>query len=190
MSPVTFFGTLGGTTLKIYLSSGIMDDFVPIASSVERASLERLEKYLTHHGIHCHVRQDERNGERFNLLVSPPNLNQAQKVLDDIAYSSIDPENAEEAIEISFDGTERIEVATWLQILLDEEDHEGSPVYFFRGEYEAILDELHASGRVEIPLYILKGLNSFIPEGPKRTVMGRGLQEFFTLIEAVAKGEV
>jgi hypothetical protein len=167
-----------------------MDDFVPIASSAERASLERLEKYLTHHGIHCHVRQDDRNEGKFHLLVSPPNLNQAQRVLDDIAYSSIDPEDAEGTIEIRFDGTERIEVATWLQILLDEQDHEGSPVYFFRGEYEAILDELHASGHVEIPLYILKGLNSFVPEGPKRLVMGQGLQEFFALIEAAAKGEV
>ncbi|MDB5104722.1 MAG: hypothetical protein JWP91_2411 [Fibrobacteres bacterium] len=167
-----------------------MDDFVPIASSAERASLERLEKYLTHHGIHCHVRQDDRNAEKFHLLVSPPNLDQAQRVLDDIAYSSIDPDNAEETIEISFDGTERIEVATWLQILLDEQDHEGSPVYFFRGEFEAILDELHASGRVDIPLYILKGLKSFIPVGPKRTVMGQGLQEFFSLIEAAARGEV
>ena len=167
-----------------------MDDFVPIASSAERASLERLEKYLTHHGIHCHVRQNDRNGEKFQLLVAPPNLNQAQRVLDDIAFSSIDSQDAEGTIEIRFDGTERIEVATWLQILLDEQDHEGSPVYFFRGEFEAILDELHASGQVEIPLYILKGLNSFVPAGPKRLVMGQGLQEFFALIEAAAKGEV
>ena len=166
------------------------DDFVTIASSAERASLERLEKYLQHHSILCRIGQDDRNSEKFHLLVAPPNLNLAQKVLDDIAYSSIDPEDAEETIEINFDGTERIEVATWLQILLDEQDHEGSPVYFFRSEYEAILDELHASGQVEIPLYILKGLYSFIPEGPKRTIMGPGLQEFFALIEAVAKGEV
>jgi hypothetical protein len=166
-----------------------MDDFVPIASSAERASLERLEKYLGHHGILCRVRQDERSGERFHLLVSPQNLNQAQKVLDDIAFSSPDADGADEAIEIQFDGTERIEVATWLQILLDEQDHEGSPVFFFRSEYEAILDELHASGKVEIPLYILKGLSSFIPEGPMRTVMGQGLQGFFALIEAVARGE-
>lgn len=166
-----------------------MEDFVSIASSAERASLERLEKYLTHHGIHCLVRQDDRKGEKFHLLVSPANLDQAQRVLDDIAYTSLDPENAEEVVEISFDGTERIEVATWLQILLDDQDHEGSPVFFFRGEYEAILDELHSSGRVEIPLYILKGLKSFIPEGPKRTVMGPGLQEFFTLIESVTEEE-
>ena len=167
-----------------------MDEFVPIASSAERASLEPLEKYLSHHGILCRVGQDDRNGGKFQLLVSPSALNRAQRVLDDIAYTSIDPGNAEETIQINFDGTERIEVATWLQVLLDEQDHEGSPVFFFRAEYEAILDELHAAGRVEIPLYILKGLNAFIPEGPKRMMMGSGLQEFFALIEAVAKGEV
>ncbi|MEO7779621.1 MAG: hypothetical protein ABIY63_19005 [Fibrobacteria bacterium] len=163
---------------------------MPIASSVERSSLEPLEKYLSHHAILCRVAQDDRGSGKFLLLVSPSALNLAQRVLDDIAYSSIQPDDAEETIEINFDGTERIEVATWLQILLDEQDHEGSPVYFFRAELEAILDELHASGRVEIPLYILKGLNSFIPEGPKRMLMGSGLQEFFALIEAVARGEV
>lgn len=167
-----------------------MDDFTPIASSAERASLERLEKYLGHHGILCRVRQNERGGEKFQLVVSPANLGQAQKVLDDIAFSSQEASDAEEAVEISFDGTERIEVATWLQILLDEHDQEGTPIYFFRPEYEAILDELHAEGKVEIPLYILKGLESFIPEGPKRAVMGPGLQGFFSLIEAAARGEV
>ncbi len=166
-----------------------MDELVPIASSVERPSLERLEKYLSHHGIVCQLRQDGRIAEKFQLLVSPVDLDQAQRVLADIAYSSIDPENAEEVVEIRFDGTERIEVASWLQVLLDEQDHEGSPVYFFKAEYEAILDELHASGRVEIPLYILKGLKNFIPEGPKRMLTGQGLQEFFSLIEAVAEGE-
>jgi hypothetical protein len=166
-----------------------MDDLVPIASSVERPSLERLEKYLSHHGIACQLRQDGRIAEKFQLLVSPAELERAQHVLADIAYSSIDPDSAEEVVEIGFDGTERIEVASWLQVLLDEQDHEGSPVYFFKAEYEGILDELHASGRVEIPLYILKGLKSFIPEGPKRMLMGPGLQEFFSLIEAVAEGE-
>ena len=166
-----------------------MDDFVPIAASAERSSLERLEKYLSHHAILCRVRQDERSAERFQLLVAPQNLDQAQKVLEEIAFTSHDVDDAEEAIEIQFDGTERIEVATWLQILLDEHDQEGTPVYFFRSEYEAILDELHASGKVEIPLFILKGLASFVPEGPKRTVMGQGLQGFFSLIEAVARGE-
>ena len=94
-----------------------------------------------------------------------------------------------EAYDRFLDGTERIEVATWLQILLDEEDHEGSPVFFFRPAFEAVLDELHGTGQVEIPVYILKGLRSFIPEGPKRVLMGRGLQEFFGLIEAVSQGE-
>jgi hypothetical protein len=172
-----------------------MDDFVPIATSAERPSLERLGKYLSHHGILCRVRPDERaarpggpGGEKFHLVVSPANLDQAHKVLSEVALSG-DMEEAEQAIEIQFDGTERIEVATWLQILLDEQDYEGSPIFFFRSEYETILDELHASGKVDIPLYILKGLASFIPDGPKRAVMGPGLQGFFGLIEAVARGE-
>lgn len=165
-----------------------MDEFVPIASSAERPSLERLEKYLRHHGIGCRLDQGGRVAGKYLLLVPAADLAKAQSVLDGIAYSDPDPQDAEEAIEVSFDGAERIEVASWLQILLDEEDHEGSPVFFFRAEFEAMLDELHATGRVEIPLYILKGLRSFIPEGPKRALMGSGLQEFFSLIEAVAEG--
>ena len=166
-----------------------MDDLVPIASSVEHPSLERLEKYLRHHGIGSQLRQDGRNAEKFQLLVSPADLPQAQSVLADIAYNSSDPENAEEIVEIAFDGTERIEVASWLQVLLDEQDREGSPVYFFKSEFETILDELHASGRVEIPMYIIKSLKSFVPQGAKRTQMGQGLQEFFTMIEAMAESE-
>jgi len=163
-----------------------MDDFVPIASSAERPSLERLEKYLRHHGIGCRLDQGGRVAGKYQLLVPGNELENAMRILDEIAYSNPDPEQAEEVVEVRFDGTERIEVATWLQILLDEEDNEGSPVYFFRTEYEAMLDELHGTGRVEIPVYILKGLRTFIPEGPKRVLMGSGLQEFFSLIEAVS----
>jgi hypothetical protein len=166
-----------------------MDEFVPIASSSERPSLERLEKYLRHHGIECRVEQSSRGADKFALQVGSANLENAQKVLDGIAQNHVDPEHAEEVLEISLDGNERIEVASWLQILLDEQDHEGSPVYFFKPEYEAILDALHETGRVEIPLYILKGLRSFIPDMAKRVVMGHALQEFFSLIEAVAEGE-
>jgi hypothetical protein len=162
-----------------------MDDFVPIASSAERPSLERLEKYLRHHGIGCRLDQGGRVAGKYLLLVASPELDKAQQVLDGIAGSGADSD--EEVIEVAFDGTERIEVATWLQILLDEEDHEGSPVYFFRSEYESMLDGLHGNGRVEIPVYILKSLRSFIPEGPKRALMGPGLQEFFSLIEAAAE---
>jgi hypothetical protein len=133
--------------------------------------------------------QGGRVAGKYILLVPPGELDKAQQVLDGIAYSSPDAEQAEEVVEVNFDGTERIEVATWLQILLDEEDNEGSPVYFFRSEYEAMLDELHGTGHVEIPVYILKGLRSFIPEGPKRVLMGSGLQEFFSLIEAVSESE-
>lgn len=166
-----------------------MDEFVPIASSAERPSLERLEKYLLHHGIGCQLDQGGRVAGKYNLLVPSADLDLAQKVLDGIAFSDSDSGAAEEVVDVSFDGTERIEVATWLQMLLDEEDREGSPIFFFRSEYEAMLDELHGTGRVEIPLFLLRGLSSFIPEGPKRVLLGSGLQEFFSLIEAIAEDE-
>ncbi len=166
-----------------------MDELVPIASSVERPSLERLEKYLRHHGILCQWCQEDAVSVKFQLMVLPSEIKRAQGLLADIAYSSHDLNNVEDVIEIQFDGTERIEVASWLQVLLDEEDHEGSPVYFFKTELEFILDELHAFGRVELPLFIIKGLKGFIPKGPRRMQMGQGLQEFFTMIEAVAEGD-
>lgn len=162
-----------------------MDEFVPIASSAERPSLERLEKFLRHHGIGCRMDQGGRVAGKYLLLVPPADLDKAQRVLETVAHSGPDDE---EVIEVGFDGSERLEVSTWLQILLDEEDDEGSPVYFFRAEYEAVLDGLHGAGRVDIPVYILKSLRPFIPDGPKRALMGSGLQEFFSLIEAVSEG--
>lgn len=165
----------------------MMDELLPIASSVERPSLERLEKYLNHHGIQCQLRQNERNAEKFQLLVAAEELTKAQTLLSEIAYSSRDLDKADEVVEINFDGTERLEVASWLQVLLDEQNHDGSPIYFFQDEYEAVLDKLHSSGHVEIPVFILKGLKTFIPQGAKRSLTGQGLQEFFSLIEAVAE---
>ncbi len=162
-----------------------MDEFVPIASSAERPSLERLEKFLRHHGIGCRMDQGGRVAGKYILFVPPAELDKAQQVLETVAQSSPD---ADEVIEVGFDGNERLEVSSWLQILLDEEDNEGSPIYFFRSEYEAVLDGLHGAGRVDIPVYILKGLKPFIPDGPKRALMGSGLQEFFSLIEAVSEG--
>jgi hypothetical protein len=168
-----------------------MDDFVPIASSSELPSLERLEKYLRHHGVNCRMASGEEGGRtsgKHTLLVPAAEVDHAMHVLDAIACSGGDAETVEEVVEVSFDGTERLEVAAWLQTLLDEQDTEGSPVYFHRPEYEAMLDGLHGTGRVEIPVYLLMGLASFIPEGPKRAMMGSGLQEFFSLIEAVVEG--
>lgn len=165
----------------------MLDELLPIASSVERPSLERLEKYLIHHGITCQLRQDEQKAEKFQLLVAKSEVSTAQNILAEIAYSSKDLDKADEVVEINFDGTERIEVASWLQVLLDEQNHEGSPIYFFQDEYEAVLDKLHSSGHVEIPVFILKGLSNFIPQGAKRALTGQGLQEFFAVIEAVAE---
>lgn len=167
-----------------------MDEFVPIASSAERPSLERLEKYLRHHGVNCRMASGEEGGRpsgKHTLLVPAAEADRAMQVLDAIACSGGEADAAEEVVEVGFDGTERIEVAAWLQTLLDEEDKEGSPIFFRRAEYESMLDELHGTGRVEIPVYLLMGLAGFIPEGPRRAMMGGGLQEFFSLIEAVVE---
>ena len=167
-----------------------MSDFVHIASSIERASLERLEKFLSHHRVQCQIAPDPIVHEnRYHLLIRKSDMMHAQQILEDITYSNIDSGKMEDAVEINFVGTECTEVASWLQILLNEEDHEGSPIYFYKPQYEAVLDSLNAEGKVEIPYFILKGLKNYIPEGQKRFVMGQGLQEFFNLIESVAAEE-
>ena len=162
-----------------------MDEYARIAGGTDRPSLERLEAYLRHHGIDCDIREEDHELDSWRLLVAPADTERARRILEEIARGGPDPEKPEEVVEISFDGTERTEVATWLQILLDEEDREGTPIYFFRPEYEAVLDALHASGRVEIPVYLVKSLKVFIP-GRRRILMSRGLQEFFNLIDSVA----
>ncbi len=166
-----------------------MDDLIPIASSVERPSLERLEKYLSHHGLACVLRQGNEPSEKFQLMVAKADFDSAQQVLAEIAFIDRESSAADDVVEIRFDGTERIEVASWLQELLDEKDQEGSPIFFYREDYEAFLDGLHTDGQVEIAIYLIKGLKGFIPTGAKRMQMGQGLQEFFTLIEAVTEGE-
>ncbi len=166
-----------------------MAELVHIASSFERDSLERLEKFLTHHQIKCHIEVDPYQNTRHHLLIEKEDMQQAQRILEEITYSNIDSGKMEDLVEIGFDGVERNEVASWLQILLDEEDHEGSPIFFYKPQYEAVLDALHAEGKVDIPCFILRGLKNYIPEGQKRFVMGSGLQEFFNLIESVAAEE-
>ena len=163
--------------------------FVTIASSLERVTLERLEKYLSRHDIQCNVMPAAEHTERFALSVPEDEAGRAQRVLEDIALRSGDALSAEEVVDIRCDETERTEIATWLQLLLDEQDEEGSPIFFYRPHYEAMLDALHAEGHVEAPVFLLRGLKPFLPAGPKRVVMSLALREFFLLIEAVAADE-
>ncbi len=165
------------------------DSFVSIASSLERATLERLEKYLARHGLECRIEPMVKPSERFSLSVSAADAEKAGQVLGDIALRGGDMSSAEEVVEIRCDESERTEIATWLQLLLDEQDEEGSPIFFYRPQYEALLDALVAEGHAEAPLFLLRGLGPFLPEGQKRVVMGRALQEFFHLIDAVSSAD-
>jgi hypothetical protein len=163
--------------------------FVQIASSLERSTLERLEKYLARHGISCRLESAPSFGDRFALSVAEEDVGRAQRVLEDIALLGGDMMPAEEVVEIRCNESERTEIATWLQLLLDEQDEEGSPIFFYRSYYEAVLDVLHEDGRAEIPLFLLRGLRPFLPAGSRRVVMSAALREFFLLIEAVAADE-
>ena len=163
--------------------------FVPIASSLEKATLERLEKYLARHGLECRVEHVAENSERFALSVAEVDAAKAQRVLEEISLLGGDMISADEVIDIRCDESERTEVATWLQLLLDEQDEEGSPIFFYKPYYEAILDGLHDAGHAEVSLFLLRSLKSFLPAGPKRVVMSRALREFFDLIEAVSAEE-
>jgi len=164
--------------------------FVPIASSLEKATLERLEKYLARHGLECHLEPVGENSERFALSVAEADAAKAQRVLEDISLHGGDMLSADEVIEIRCNENERTEIATWLQLLLDEQDEEGSPIFFYKPYYEEVLDALHAEGHAEVPLFLLRGLKPFLPAGPKRVVMSVALREFFDLIEAVSADEV
>jgi hypothetical protein len=165
------------------------DSFVSIASSQERATLERLEKYLVRHGLSCRVAQASGASERFALSVAEGDLEKAQRLLADVSLIGGDMHPAEEVVEIRCNETERTEIAAWLQVLLDEQDEEGSPVYFYRPHYEAMLDALLAEGRAEAPLFLLRGLRPFLPESHRRLLMGKALQEFFQLIDAVSSSD-
>ncbi len=163
--------------------------FVPIASSLERATLERLEKYLARHGIECAVKLGIEPSERYTLSVAGADAGKAQRVLEDISLPGADMLAAEEEVEIRCDEIERTEIATWLQLLLDEQDEEGSPIFFYRPYYEAMLDALHLEGSADVPLFLLRGLKPFLPAGPKRVVMSPALREFFHLIEVLSSDE-
>jgi hypothetical protein len=52
-----------------------------------------------------------------------------------------------------------------------------------------MLDALLAEGRAEAPLFLLRGLRPFLPESHRRLLMGKALQEFFQLIDAVSSSD-
>ncbi len=92
-----------------------MEEFVHIASSSEKPSLERMEKFLRHHGVDCRLEQHPKGLDKWNLTVGRAHLDEAQKVLEEIAYRNFDSGRVEDVVEINFDGTERTEVSTWLR---------------------------------------------------------------------------
>ncbi len=163
-----------------------MEESAVIASSVERATLERLEKYLSHLGVTCRV-QTTQSG-KFALSVPGAEVEKARRVLEDLARGT-EADSDEEVVEIRCNESERTEISAWLQILIDEHDKEGSPVFFHRAHYEALLDALLSTGQAEAPVFLLRGLVPFLPEGSKRLVMGPALQDFFRLIEAVSSAD-
>lgn len=159
---------------------------VPIALSLERVTLERLEKYLLKHSLHCQIVLSVTPTERFALSVAESDLDKAQQLLSDISLIGGDLDESDEVIEVRCDESERIEIAGWLQVLLNDHDEEGSPIFFYRVPYEELLDAFLTDGRAEIPFFLLRGLLPLIPEAPHRLVMSRTLQEFFHLIETVS----
>jgi hypothetical protein len=60
-------------------------------------------------------------------------------------------------------------------------------VYFHRAEYEDALDSLLAHSRMEISVFLLRGLQPLLPEPPRRLMMSPALREFFKLIDAVSE---
>jgi hypothetical protein len=162
--------------------------FISLASSLERETLERLEKYLSGRGTPCWVAPAGEDSDRFALFVHEADAGAARRVLQDIVLPEQDELPADEVVEIRCEPGERDEIAAWLQSLLDEQDEEGSHVFFYRAHYEHVLDELLASSRAEIPVFLLRGLEPFLPEPPRRIMMSTALREFFHLIDAVAEG--
>jgi len=161
--------------------------FISLASSLERETLERLEKYLSGRGTPCWVAPAGEDSDRFALFVHEADAGAARRVLQDIVLPEQDELPADEVVEIRCEAGERDEIAAWLQSLLDEQDEEGSHVFFYRAHYEHVLDDLLATSRAEIPVFLLRGLEPFLPEAPRRIMMSPALREFFQLIDAVAE---
>jgi hypothetical protein len=160
--------------------------FISLASSLERETLERLEKYLAGRGTPCWVGPAGEDSDRHALFVHEADAAAARRVLQDIVLPESAEEPADDVVEIRCEPGERDEIAAWLQSLLDEHDEEGTHVFFYRAHYEHALDALLAHARAEIPVFLLRGLQPFLPEPPRRLMMSPALREFFQLIDAVS----
>lgn len=163
--------------------------FISLASSLERETLERLEKYLAGRGTPCWVGSAGEDSDRFALFVHEADAGAARRVLQDIVLPESEEQPADEVVEIRCEPGERDEIAAWLQSLLDEQDEEGTHVFFYRAHYEQALDALLATSRAEIPVFLLRGLQPFLPEPTRRLMMSQALREFFHLIDAVSENE-
>jgi hypothetical protein len=161
--------------------------FISLASSLERETLERLEKYLAHHGVPCWAGPAGEGSERYSLFVPESDADKARRILQGIVLSEQDEEPAEEVVDIRCNEEERDAIAAWLQSLLDEQDEEGTHIFFYRQQYENLLDTLRVSGRAEVSVFLLRGLESFLPDASRRLMMSPALREFFHLIDVVAE---
>jgi hypothetical protein len=162
--------------------------FISLASSLERETLERLEKYLAGRGTPCWVGAAGEDSDRYALFVHEADAGTARRVLQDIVLPESEEQPADEVVEIRCEPGERDEIAAWLQSLLDEQDEEGTHVFFYRAHYEQVLDTLLAHARAEIPVFLLRGLQPLLPDPPRRLMMSPALREFFQLIDAVSEG--
>jgi hypothetical protein len=163
--------------------------FISLASSLERETLERLEKYLARHGVACWAGPAGEGSERFALFVPEADAEKAKRILQGIVLSEDDEEPAEEIVEIRCNKDERDAIAAWLQSLLDEQDEEGTHIFFYRPQYENLLDSLRATGRAEVSVFLLRGLEPFLPEASRRLMMSPALREFFHLVDVVSETE-
>jgi hypothetical protein len=161
--------------------------FISLASSLERETLERLEKYLAANGVACWAGPAGGDSERFALFVPEADADKARRILQGIVLPEEGEEPAEEIVEIRCSEDPRDAIASWLQSLLDEHDEDGTHIFFYRAQYENLLDALRLSGRAEVSVFLLRGLEPFLPEASRRLMMSPALREFFHLVDVVSE---
>jgi hypothetical protein len=131
------------------------------------------------------VRLDPQGGSKASLTVAKDQLERAEKVLDELVLAG-DPQSAGDDIEFELSPEEGTQIATWLQMLLEEHDQDGTPIFFYRQRYEEALDQLRGEGKLVMPVFLMKSLHPFLPNSEQRILMARTLQEFFHVVESIA----